>query len=161
MFLHTRILTQGWFRHKSVDLVRAFLTIGVVCLKKGDAGPGGENPPAPQALTAPGGMTPENATLPVAETHRRIDELYGDNDARDLSKETASIFLFSYGEYVASCSELDYKPFVERAENLTKSHYLLFDRQPGRRRRTPRIIRREWFCATHPDIAVVHIYLRE
>jgi hypothetical protein len=142
-----------------VNLVRAFLTIGAVCLREGDPKPQGESEPTTEALTAPGGMTPENYTPPTTDEAKRLEVGISDSDARDRSAANSDIFLFSYGEYVPACSEVDYKPLVERAERLAKSHYP-FLREDSRSDKSPNIIRREWFCATSPDIAVVHIYLR-
>jgi hypothetical protein len=150
MFLHTRVINQGWFRHKAVNLVRAFLTTGVVCLGEGETGPRGEPAPTIQALTAPGGMTPDDYVLPDTEEKRRVEDVVIEADVRGGPEE--DIFMVSYGEYVPTCAELNYQPFVERAARFAKADPFLGG--------PPRVIRREWFCATHPDIAVVHIYLR-
>jgi hypothetical protein len=153
--LHKRILTQGWFRHKNFSLVRAFLTIGLTPVSEGDARPEGLNAPAPQELKSPGGMTPDNYDASTARHHQQFHELYSDNDGRDASPPTG-VFLVSYGEFVETCKGIDYEPFVERAEQLARSHYrfLTKEHQPLQ------IVRREWFCATKPDIAVVHVYIR-
>ena len=121
-FLHTRIVTQGWFRHANTQLVRAFLTIGVVCLKEGESGQDGEREPTASELTMPGGMTPDNYTAPESETKKRLDEGVSEGDVRD-NPEEEDIFLVSYGEYVPACSTVDYKPLVERAERLARSYY--------------------------------------
>ena len=151
IFLHTRILTQGWFRHGNTKLVRAFMTVGAVYLREGESGEQGEFEPAAHELMAPGGMTPDNYTPQTADTNKRADEVVSEADVRGDSDD--DIFLVSYGEYVASCSTVDYKPIVERAERIARSNYFLF-------KDSPTVIRREWFCATTPDIAVAHIYLR-
>jgi len=44
---------------------------------------------------------------------------------------------------------------VERAEELAQFHYSIQE-EPQQRWQ---IVRREWFCATNPDIAVVHLYI--
>jgi hypothetical protein len=151
VFLHTRLLTQGWFRHANTQLVRAFLTIGVMCLREGESGPEGECEPTAHELSAPGGMTPDNYSPPPSETSKRLEAGISEGDVREDPEE--DIFLVSYGEYVPACSTVDYKPLVERAERMARSYYSLF-------KDSPTVIRREWFCATAPDIAVAHIYLR-
>src|SRR6185369_6373367 len=130
-----------------------YLTTGISCLRDGDPIPHGERMPAPEALTKPGGVTPQNYTPAHIAAQKEIDENYSDIDARDGSESSADIFLFSYGEYVPACDGLDYTPMIERAENTAQLHASFSD--PGK------IVRREWFCATNPNIAVVHVYLRK
>ena len=66
-----------------------------------------------------------------------------------------NIFTVSYGEYVPTCSGIDYGPFVRRAEDLAEFHFSMLKQSTA----LP-IVRREWFCATNPDIAVVHLYIQ-
>src|SRR5262249_39537427 len=54
--LRSRILTHGWFTHK-IPAARAFLTIGVSCVKEGDSLRSGERKPTREELKMPGGMT--------------------------------------------------------------------------------------------------------
>jgi len=56
----------------------------------------------------------------------------------------------SYGERIPSAEGFDYAPLVERAGALVARHY-------GHQ---ARILRREWFCATGPDVVVVHLFIR-
>lgn len=63
--------------------------------------------------------------------------------------------MVSYGEYVEACSGIDYELFFKRAERLAKFHRQFLSESGAFR-----IVRREWFCVTNPDIAVVHLYLR-
>jgi hypothetical protein len=77
--------------------------------------------------------------------------VYTEADARDSSARE-NILLVSYGEYVATAENVDYGPIVERARRLAKFHLSIRDGS--------KIVRREWFAATNPDIAVAHIYLR-
>jgi len=144
----TRILAHGWWKNDRSKLAMAFIGTAVSYLKDGETMPPGQLFPGPDELAAPGGMTPENLHVPPP-LPKTIEEVYSEADARDLSDKGANIFLISYGEYVPTCEALDYKPFVERAENLARFY--------GQ----PEIVRREWFCATNPDIAVVHLYIQE
>ena len=148
--LHTRIRTHGWFRDEARNITSAWMAVGVTCLKQGDAKPDGEKSPAPQELAAPGGMTPANFTPEAAAITKNCDELYSDVDVRDESEAGKGVFTMSYGEYANTCSGIDFRPYVRRAEALASwragSDSL-------------NIIRREWLCAANPDIAVVHLYI--
>jgi hypothetical protein len=152
--LHRRLLNHTWFRHGSTHLVRAAVTLEITCGKEGDAKPDAQLPPTPGALASPGGMTIEEAAaLPKRTWH----EIYSVGDLREPSDKPA-IFGFSYGEFVLSCDGLDYKPYVERAEAMARFH-LSFVGGSMRSSNELKIVRREWFCATKPDIAVVHVYV--
>jgi hypothetical protein len=145
--LHSRIPIQGWFRYETIQVPTAYLTLTVVALNPGDKVPEGMIPPTAEELSGPGGMTPE--TFPQGITGIVIHESYTDPGE---PVDDQQIFLVSFGEY-ASLEGIDYEPFVERAEKLAKFHSeFLKDRWT--------IMRREWFCATTPDIVVVHIFLR-
>jgi hypothetical protein len=156
-FLHTRILNQGWFTHADANLARAFLTIGATHLRDGDPRPDGQAVPAAEALAAPGGMTPENTALSVEHLNKRVYEVYTDADVRIPAASDTNIFTMSYGVYVPSCSEVHYAPLVERAQELARFH---FSMTSSTNDRSIQIVRREWFCATNPDIAVVHLYIQ-
>jgi len=156
--LHKWILTQGWFRHRNVDLDRVFLTLGVSCLKERDQKPQGETAPSAEELAKPGGMTPENIIPIAVQVHKHVHEQYGEFGLR--SSNASGIFTVSYGEYVETCAVLHYEPFVQRAEDLARFHlpFLVKDTRAGSE--ALNVVRREWFCATNPDIAVVHVYIR-
>jgi hypothetical protein len=155
-FLHTRILAQNWFRHGGTNLVRATVTIGVTCLNEGDAGPEGESIPTRDDLTQPGGMTAEQLT--VSSRRKGFEELYSVSDVRS-ELDVSRIFLFSYGEYVKTADGIDYTPFLNRAEHRTRFYLRLLTGDAGTELAL-NIVRREWFCATNPDIVVIHIYVR-
>jgi hypothetical protein len=151
--LHTRILGHTWLRHGSTNLVRAVVTLGVTCLKEGEVGPKGENKPIVDALAVPGGVTAEQ----LSGANKGFDEVYSDGDIRDDSA-TKGIFLFSYGQYVEAADKVDYAPLVRRADQLTRFHVRFLESKPTLSGRL-NIIKREWFCATNPDIAVVHVFV--
>ncbi len=159
VILYTRILTQGWFTHINTSLGRAFVTIGAVYLKKGDTPPQGQPSPTGERFAAPGGMTPESYTLPSAEVNKRVHEIYSEADVRDLAVPDANVFTVSYGEYVPSVGSADYKPLVERAQDLAQFHFSILNER-SQADSGLEIVRREWFCATNPDIAVVHLYIQ-
>jgi hypothetical protein len=153
--LYTRIVTHGWFTHANTNLARAFVTIGAVFLKPGDTARQGQSAPAAADFVVPGGMTPENYTLPPVEGDKRVCEIYSEADVRDPAAPDTNVFTRSYGEYVPSCSEVDYTAFIERAQELAQFH--LSVENPRCDKSELKIVRREWFCATNPDIAVVHL----
>ena len=155
--LHTRIVAHTWFRHGSTNLVRAGVTLGVTCLNNGDTGPQSVRIPTIEELAAPGGMTREQ--LAASGINKKFDEIYSDGDVRNES-DTSGIFVFSYGEYVKTVEGIDYKPFVKRAEHLTRFHLRFLKSESPSRADSLNIVRREWFYATNPDIAVIHIYVQ-
>jgi hypothetical protein len=150
--LHSRIFAHGWFKHDTINFARAFITTGVVSLKAGEPAPQGEALPTPEDLTVPGGLTRLDATRSVP--NRAFDEAYSDADVRDPLDPFANIFMFSYGEYVQSCEGVLYGPYVERAENFVRSYPLPLSAAPAK------IIRREWWCVTSPDMVVVQVYVQ-
>jgi hypothetical protein len=160
--LHTRILSHGWFTHINTNLARTFVTLGAVYLREGDTPPQGQPSPAREDFAAPGGMTPENysGALPAAEVDKRVCEIYSVGDVRDPGVPDTNVFTVSYGQYVPSCSEVDYKPLVERAQELARFHCASPSESSQSSNTSLKIVRREWFCATNPDIAVVHLYIQ-
>jgi hypothetical protein len=156
--LHSRIITHGWFTHGNTNMVRAFVTIGGVYLKAGIAAPQGLPVPSAADLAMPGGMTPENYTLPPIEGDPRICEIYSEADVRDPGVPVTDVFTVSYGEYVPSCNGVDYRPLIERAEELSPFHFSMQTKPCDKS--GLKVLRREWFCATNPDIAVVHLYVQ-
>jgi len=149
--LDTQIRTQGWFDQRTTNFVRAFVSLGVRCLKEGEKNNTGMPAPIAKDLAGPGGMTPDNTSAEDLVAARRPHEVYTETDARNSSAQE-NILLVSYGEYVATAENVDYGPIVERALRLAKFHLSTRDGSKA--------VRREWFAATNPDIAVAHIYLR-
>src|SRR5204863_4233876 len=95
----------------------------------------------------------------ASDTKKRFDEVYSDGDVRNES-DTSGIFMFSYGEYVKTVEGIDYKPFIKRAEHLTRFHLRFLNSESASSAVALNIVRREWFYATNPDIAVIHIYVQ-
>ena len=156
--LHTWLPSHGWRRidiGAAYDLLIVFQTRGIVYLNPGDAKPAGDNVPTPAELLVPGGATAEMLAA-QAGGPRRMDEIYIDFDHRDPSDTNHDIVMFSYGERLPASEGIDFQPFVERAERRARFHYELL-KGPSRGDAMT-IVRREWMCATNPDIAVVHVY---
>jgi len=155
--LHTPIVAHGWFTHPKVNLARVFITLRAVYLREGEAGRQGLMPPMPADLAEQGGMTPDNSALSPEQVKQRVYESYTFGDHQAVAPDT-NIFTISYGEYVPACGGIDYGPFVQRAEDLARFHFSMLKQVPSSTALP--IVRREWFCATNPDIAVVHLYIQ-
>ena len=160
--LHPRIIVHGWYTSGFLKAAAAHITLGVSCLRPEDPRPEGERAPTFGDLEVPGGETPFNHAPEsvLFDRARRIDEGYHYVDLRDGADPDANIFLISYGEYVPESQGIDYRPYVERAESLARFHVPFLERERRSSAGPVRVIRREWFCATNPDIAVVHVYVR-
>jgi len=157
---NVQIRTQGWFGQRTTDFVTTYVSLGIRCLKDGETNNPGMTAPTPDDLAGPGGMTPDNTTAADLVGARRPHEAYSESDIRDSASAHANIFLVSYGEYVETAEKVDFGPIVERAERLAKFHLSLRDGAAEPIRTKLKIVRREWFVATNPDIAVAHVYLQ-
>ena len=104
--------------------------------------PVGRTPATAEQLLSPGGGPLETLSARPAKG-RAADELYNDFDF----SLTSGPGMFSYGEYVSSADRVDFEPFVQRAEATAKIGGAIHS-----------IIAREWYCTTHPDLAVIHLY---
>jgi hypothetical protein len=155
--LYMRVLNHGWFRHANTDLARAFVTLGAIYVASSDTLPQGQRLPTAEDFAGPGGMTPDNDALSEEQRQKRVYQVYSEGDVRDPSAPHANIFTLSYGEYVPSCGSVNYGPLVERAEEVARFHFSVADESSHEKLD---IVRREWFCATNPDIAVVHLYIK-
>jgi hypothetical protein len=156
--LHTWIAAHAW-RASDVPnftIVGAFVTLGVLFPAQGSLKPHGLIEPDSAELRRPGGLTPES---PELKTLSRNAEGFVDFDLQDRSASKDQLAMFSYGEYVPTTVGLDYEQFVRRAEHRTRCYHRMLSEEE-RSIRQPEIIRRQWFCATNPDIAVVHLYFR-
>jgi hypothetical protein len=157
--LHTWILQHAWFpmKVKTAEWPVAFVSMGILYPSDDDVRPQGQRPPSLEELQAAGGLTPDQITpetkIPSPE------ESFVDFSESDPSDPHSNIAMFSYGEYVASVDGLNFEPVVRRAERRTRS-YWRFTRRDDSVHGALSIVRRQWFCATNPDIAVVHIYFR-
>jgi hypothetical protein len=127
----------------------AGVRVGILYLNEGQTPPQGVSAPAPAELAAPGPM-------PEISNGLRLDEIYNDFDARDPADDNSGICLFSYGEYVPSHMGKTFESFMERAAHLAKRHRDLINPRSVDQPLT--VVRREWMWATHPDVAVVHVY---
>ena len=158
------IVAHAWFVNELGDtnVFSATITSAASVLPWNASAPVGAPPPEAAALLVPSGGTPEE----FAATHeddrgaRRLDEIYVDFEhagpARDIT--------VSYGEYVATCSGLDYAPIVARAEACARFHHRTLS-APDSVTSPFDILRCEWTCLStnktvDPAIATVHLYFR-
>jgi hypothetical protein len=110
---------------------------------RGQDRPVGQTPPTAEQLFAPGVVPLEALSGPSAGGGASAGELYNDFDFA----LTRGPGMFSYGEYVSSANQVVFEPFVKRAEAIAKIGGA-----------THGYIAREWYCTTHPDLAVIHLY---
>lgn len=132
----------------------AMLTLGVIALNSRDAAPVGKDTPSATELLLPSGGMRE------AATSRPAVEIYNEFDFSDASTRTSDPLILSYGERILSCEEIDFEPFVTRAEELSQIYgdFLISEYRPGK---APiQILGREWYAVPSPDLAVVHVYFR-
>jgi len=125
--------------------------------KVGGTKPCGENAPTSASLTAPHGMTLE---MFARNNPQRTDEFYNEFDLIDPSSADAGLILLSYGERVSTCEGIDYAPFVKRAKKFAESYYEFLECESRPPKEPFQILRREWYCVTNPNLAVVHVYFR-
>ncbi len=137
---------HGWRAIEIGERQLIFVFIATVVKIAGSA-PAGEPTPTADDLSVPGGATLE---LLQGQGRLHIDEFYNDFDHRAAGDSSDHDILFSYGEYVPSAEGVDFEPFMRRAEAMARYHY---GENVG-------VARRDSFCATHPDVAVVHVFFR-
>jgi hypothetical protein len=135
---------HGWRALEFGDRQLIFTFIATV-LKIGDQAPAGESAPTAEELAAPGGAALEQLQH---RGRQRFDEFYNDFDHRSAAESPDPGILFSYGEYVPSAAAVDFEPFVHKSEALARYHF-----GPE-----VQVVRRDCFCTTHPDLAVVHLF---
>ncbi len=150
------VMCHGWrCLGETNNIATAFLTMELTCSREGDGITHGEEAPSADALTSPGGATLEMLTRFAVQ---RVDEFYSDFDFTDPSTKGTDPVTLSYGESVSTSEEIDFQPFVERAERLASFYHDLLHSLAGEPRGEPlTIIRRQWFCVTNPNLVTVQI----
>ena len=140
--------SHGWRAVEFGERQFIFVFITTVVSLGGEA-QAGERAPTGDELTSPGGALRE---MPMQQPwQQNIDEFYNDFDHRAAGDSADDDdLLFSYGEYVPSSETIDFEPFAHKAETMARSHY-----GPDLR-----VVQRDCFCATHPNVAVVHLVFR-
>ena len=113
-------------------------------------------------MLVPSGGTPEEFAAKHANDHgaRRLDEIYIDFEHAGAARDIT----VSYGEYVATCSGVDYGPIVARAEACARFYHRRLS-APDSVTSPFDILRCEWMCLStnktvDPAIATVHLYFR-
>jgi hypothetical protein len=158
--LHTWVQWHAWWCGAVSDkypaagdskIACASITIGLVFPKTGESRTQGQNTPEPAQLLKPGGAITDP---PASESSQRPDEAHIVFDFNDPLSAGVEITL-SYGEYVAPVQEINFEPFVRRAENLVEFYGRLFFQGASFE-----IIRREWFRITDSNFVTVMVYFR-
>ncbi|MFN0106952.1 MAG: hypothetical protein ACKV2U_33270 [Bryobacteraceae bacterium] len=159
--IHTWVEWHAWWASDVSDkypdagehvVACASITLGLVYPKSGAPKPEGQRPPEPAQLRKPGGAMAD--PLALQQHPERIDESYVEFDFDDPSAPTADITI-SYGERVPSTVEINFEPFVRRAESLAV--FYAGTLSPD----VPIVIaRREWFSITDANFVVVTLYFR-
>lgn len=128
---------------------RQFIFVFIATFIAPGAAQAGERAPTDEELASPGGASRE---LLMRQSRQRVDEFYNDFDHRSAGESAEDEdSIFSYGEYVSSIEAIDFEPFAQRAEAMARYHY----------GSELRVVRHDCFCATHPNVAVVHVLFRE
>ncbi len=104
----------------------------------------GRPEPTDAELSVDGG---DSLELLQAAGPQREGEVFNEFDLGN----SRGISMISYGERVLSAAGFNYEPFMARAEDFARRHY----------GESARILRREWFCATGPDVVVAHLFLAD
>ena len=156
--LHTWIECHGW-RHldDTHEIATAFTTMGLICPKLGDTNPEGEDAPAAEALLVPGGATDE---MLARFAPQRSNEIYNEFDFTDTSAPSIGPVILSYGEPVPACEGTNFQPFVRRAEEFARFYHGVLQHRAGPRTDPFKIMRREWYCVTDPNLVTVHVHFQ-
>jgi len=144
------ILGHAW-RWLGDNIVTALITLGVLCPDHGPMDVRGESTPTEEALVAPGGATLEELRR-LDPQH--ADEIYNEFDFTDGSTSDSDIVTLSYGESVPAGDNVDFGPFVERAENVARSYRAWLETLGETRAEGFRIKRREWFLASQTFVTI-------
>lgn len=154
--LHTRIVGQLWcsIPGATFNFPMATLISEVSCSKAANLE--GEPEPAPSAFATVGGTTPAEFARICSHP---AQEVYNEYDVGGPPTGTAELITFSYGEHVEPCSNVDYAPFVERAERHARFYYELLATLLRPAIVPFAIVRRNWFAASD-NLIVVVIYFQ-
>jgi hypothetical protein len=156
--LHTWIASQGWGSLGApYNFATAFVTLGLIGVKPSTAKPYGEPTPTPESL-----MSPRGAILRAAEPgghSPHADEIYNEFDLTEPSTSETTPVMVSYGERISGCQNLNFEPFVNKAEEFANAYYEFLKAET----RIPheqlfKILGREWYTVANPDLAVVHVH---
>lgn len=134
--VHAWTIAQGWGSLPTAQQIAvAFIALGLKSALPGEDLCRGDADPTAEALATPGGAP----SLPV----QAYDEVYNAFDFGDTGAVT-----ISYGESVPSCENIDFQPFVQRAERLAE----FYASGPLH------IIRRSWYSVSNHNLVTVEIH---
>jgi hypothetical protein len=153
--LHTWTQWHAWWCGSIADkypaagdanVACASITIGLAYPNSGQPGPEGLKALDPADLLKP---NPAESIPP-----QRADEMHIVFDFNNPSTAGSEITL-SYGEYVSPDQEINFEPFVQRAERLAEFYGRRFFQEAS-----TEIVKREWFRITDSNFVVVMVYFR-
>lgn len=147
------ILGHTW-RPLGENIVTSLITLSLRCSVQDGIEVTGEPPPTEEALRSPGGATLEELKRLAPQG---ADEIYNEFDFTEPSTPKTAPITLSYGESIsASDPNLDFSPFVERAEKVARSYHALLQSFGEASTQLFRIQRREWFLASQ-SFVTIHI----
>ena len=86
---------------------------------------------------------------------QRADEIYNEFDFTDPSTPGADPITLSYGESISGRDlNLDFRPFVERAEKVARYYHALLQSLGEASTRSFQVRRREWFLASETLVTI-------
>jgi hypothetical protein len=144
------ILGHGW-RYLGANIVTALITFGLRCSDHGGIDLRGEPVPTEEALGSAGGASLEELARLAPQ---RADEIYNEFDFTDSSTPNSDLVTLSYGEPFSGGDNVDFRPFVERAERLAHSYHTLLETLGESSAQPFRIKRREWFLASRTFVTI-------
>jgi hypothetical protein len=151
---HSWIVSQVWMcSEPPYNFAAAFLTTAVISTDSVEELPAGEERPTSLDLSLP------RATLLCEKPP--ADEIYNEFDFSDRYTPTGDPIIVSYGERVERCAGIDFEPFLRSAEALAGTYSGFLSNEISAPRNAFEVIGHEWYSVTSPDLAVVHVYMRE
>ena len=148
---HSVILGHTW-RFLGENIATSLITLCVRCSAENGVEVTGEPPPTEEALRSPGGATLEELERLAPQ---RADEIYNEFDFTDPSTSKTDPITLSYGESISGhYPNLDFRPFVERAEKVARFYHALLQSLSEASTRSLQIRRREWFLASQTFVTI-------
>ena len=147
------ILGHTW-RFLGENILTSLITLRLQCATHDGIEATGEPPPTEEALRSPGGATLEDLERLAPQ---RANEIYNEFDFTDPLKADTNLITFSYGQSISGRDPmLDFRPYIERAENAACSYHTLLKSLGESSAQSFRIQHKEWFLAS-PTFVTIHI----
>jgi hypothetical protein len=152
--LTRNVVCHGWRNlREGSGIVNAFIAVDLHCAGSEAGEWSGEPEPTQEMLLSPGGTSLEDLARIGLQ---RADEFYNEFDFTEACTADTDPITFSHGERTSGDGAIDFKPFVERAEQLAKDYYRFLQSVQEMHAQVFRIVRREWFLADR-NFVTIHI----